>query len=95
MHRFIKICKILSEKGWNKTLWARALAHICNLSYLGGGDRGSKTALVKSSQDLFSKTKPGMVTCTCNPSYVGGRGNRIMIQGQPWAESVGPYLKNN
>jgi hypothetical protein len=29
----------------------------------------------------YLKNKPGMVTCICNPNYLGGRLRKIQIQG--------------
>jgi hypothetical protein len=35
-----------------------------------------------------------MVANACNPSYMGGTGKRIMVQGYPGQKSVRPYLEN-
>jgi hypothetical protein len=36
-----------------------------------------------------------MVPYICNPSYAGGMGRRMEVQGQPGAKNTRPYLKNN
>jgi hypothetical protein len=38
----------------------------------------------------YLKNKLGVVDHTCNPSYVGGRDRRIMVQGWPWAKVQDP-----
>jgi hypothetical protein len=38
--------------------------------------------------------RPGMVAHACNPSYEGGRGARILVQGQ-LGKSTRPYLINS
>jgi hypothetical protein len=35
---------------------------------------------------LISTSKPGVVSHVCNPSYKGGSGRRITLQGCPWAK---------
>jgi hypothetical protein len=41
---------------------------------------------------LSQAERLGVVTCTCNPSYLGCRDGRIVVRGQ-LQQKVRPYLK--
>jgi hypothetical protein len=49
---------------------------------LGGGDR--KMVVQGPSRQKLSKTFSQREANTCGPSYSGGRGRRIIVQGQIW-----------
>jgi hypothetical protein len=57
--------------------------HIYNANYSRGRDRRIEVGgqpwekLVRH----YLKNKPGMVVHTCNATYLGSRGRRIMVQG--------------
>jgi hypothetical protein len=62
------------------------VAHICNPSYLGGGDQGdqgSRSGGVGRNVDkkLASPflSKLGMVMHACDPSFLEGIGRRIVL----------------
>jgi hypothetical protein len=42
--------------------------------------------------NILSQKQPSMVASTCNPSYLGDRGRKIVVRG--WqGKSMRPYLK--
>ena len=69
------------------------VAHACNPSTLGGGDRrirvrGQPQLLSEALRNLVRpcfkiKNKPGVVAHACNPSTLGGGDRRIRVRGQP------------
>jgi hypothetical protein len=46
-------------------------------------------------QKVNENPKAGMMTHTCNPSYIEGIGRSMVVHRQPWVKIVRPYLKNN
>jgi hypothetical protein len=46
------------------------------------GSTGKKLARTTPPHPVSTNNR-GMVFCTCNPSYAGELGRRIMVQGQP------------
>jgi hypothetical protein len=52
-----------------------------------------------SCDSPISTSTMGVVVCSFKPSYKGGRGRRIVVQGKLWAKNKNktgrPYLKNN
>jgi hypothetical protein len=48
-----------------------------------------------SSREKVSKIRLGMVVHFCNSSNKGDIGRRIAVEGQPWAKSGRPNLKNS
>jgi hypothetical protein len=51
-------------------LWSGVVAHICNPSYVGGGDWEDSS---------FMPAQPNTVVHICNPSYIGGIGKRLTV----------------
>jgi hypothetical protein len=72
------------------------VAHASNPSYSRSRaqkDHGSRPAQTKSCQDNSSTNKLGVVACPCHPSYLGGRGRRILVQDQPLGKSIQKVAK--
>jgi hypothetical protein len=68
------------------------MAQAYNLSYLGDRDR---RILVQDHprqkvSETLSKNKLGMMVLPCNPSYTGGRGRWIKVQGWHGAKVQDP-----
>jgi hypothetical protein len=42
----------------------------------------------KKLATIISTNKLGIVSHTCNPSYTGGVGRRIVVPGQPWKAKI-------
>jgi hypothetical protein len=53
----------------------------------------SKCQTLNSNPVLKKKSSPGIVAHPCNPSYLGGRGRRIMHSTDPRKVSKTPSLK--
>jgi hypothetical protein len=70
------------------------MAQASNPSYSGNRDQddhGLRLPQAKSNEN----PKAGMMTHTCNPSYIEGIGRSMVVHRQPWVKIVRPYLKNN
>jgi hypothetical protein len=62
-----------------------------NPSYLGGRDQENcslRPAWAKISKTSISTNKWSMVEQASNPSYTGGKGRGITVQGWPLAKST-------